>query len=369
MEFRLRNGEIVTISEELTKKALQYSPTNGLPELVDWIRTLQIEEHGPPNEDFEICLGNGSQDVITRALEMLVDPSDTLLIESPAYVGILAFLRPLGCKLVEILTDADGLIPEILEDVMSRWKDFETRPRVLYTVPTGGNPTGTSTTLERKEKIYELAQKYNLIILEDDPYYYLQFGEDRLPSYLSMDVDQRVLRFDSFSKILSAGIRIGWVSGPKGLVDRIVLHGQATSLHPSGISQAMIFGLLIKWGHAGFLEHCDDVATFYQEKRDSFLKAADEHLKGVAEWAVPAAGMFVWLKLIGIEDSTALINQRAVAKRVLFVPGYEFMPNLRPTPYVRASYSTATVAEIDEALKRLAELVNESKAENGRIHY
>jgi kynurenine/2-aminoadipate aminotransferase len=125
---------------------------------------------------------------------------------------------------VEINSDGEGLNPESLQNALENWPAEKTFPKVLYTVPIGGNPTGSSTTLDRKKRIYALAQKFNLIILEDDPYYYLQFDE-KIPSYFSMDVDGRVLRFDSLSKILSAGARLGWVSGPKALIDRIVLHG------------------------------------------------------------------------------------------------------------------------------------------------
>ncbi|KAJ3316803.1 hypothetical protein HDU76_001541 [Blyttiomyces sp. JEL0837] len=364
MSFKLRSGEVVEINEADTAKALQYSATNGLPDLVNWLKSLQISEHAPPQQDFDICIGNGSQDVLTKSFEMLIKEGDTILCEAPAYVGSLAFLRPLGCKFAEITVDGDGLVPESMEAVLAAWKDPETRPRVLYTVPTGGNPTGASTTLERKRRIYAIAQKYDVIILEDDPYYYLQFGKERQPSYFSMDVDGRVLRFDSLSKILSSGVRVGWVTGPKPLVDRIVLHAQATLLHSSGVSQMIVFKLLEQWGIEGFLSHTDEVATFYQEKCKIFLGLAEKHLKGLAEWSPPSAGMFVWMKLNGTDDSSALVKNKAVEKKVLLVPGFEFFPNPRTTSYVRSSFSTATPQEMDTALQRLADLVRETMAEN-----
>ena len=183
----------------------------------------------------------------------------------------------------------------VLSKILREWPKDTPRPKILYTVPIGGNPTGISTTLERKKQIYALAQEFNLLILEDDPYYYLQFDSKRISSYFSMDVDQRVLRFDSFSKILSAGARIGWVSGPKELIERIVLHGQASNLHPSGISQTFLFALLNQWGHSGFLQHTVSVSEFYKSKRDAFITSAERHLTGLCEWTVPSAGIFYYL--------------------------------------------------------------------------
>ncbi|KAJ3414664.1 hypothetical protein HDV05_006199 [Chytridiales sp. JEL 0842] len=328
ISFTLRSGEKVDISEADVAKALQYSPTNGLPELVEWLKSLQAGEHLRGKafpEGWDVCVGNGSQDVLTKAFEMLIAEGETMLIESPAYVGSLAFLRPLGAKFAEIAVDSQGLVPESMESILANWKDPKTRPKVLYTVPTGGNPTGTSTTHERKKQIYSIAQKYGVIILEDDPYYYLQFSPSRTPSYFSMDEDGRVLRFDSFSKILSSGVRI--------------------------------------WGISGFLSHTTQVSEFYKKKGDAFLQAANKHLTGLAEWTTPSAGMFVWIKLLGITDSSNLIKEKAVEKKVLLVPGFEFFPNPRTTSYVRASFSTATEEEIDIALGRLAALVRDAVQE------
>ncbi|KAI9098215.1 pyridoxal phosphate-dependent transferase [Phlyctochytrium arcticum] len=365
MSFTLKKeaggGEIHIPPQDL-QKALQYSPTNGIPEFVSWLKDLQSSVHSPPRKDFEVCVGNGSQDVLTKAFDMLLDKGDHLLIESPAYVGSLAFLKPVGCKFVEVSTDAKGLDPVQLQKILSEWKDVKTRPKVLYTVPVGGNPTGTSTTEERKRRIYEIASKYDIIILEDDPYYYLQFSDRPAATYFSMDTERRVLRFDSLSKIFSAGMRVGWVTGPAPLVNRIVLHGQATMLHPSGLSQMMAYKLLNQWGKDGFVKHTREVAGFYKNKRTMFLKSADRHLKGLAEWTEPDAGMFVWLKLLGISDSSDLIKQKAMAAKVLLVPGFEFFPNPQTTPYVRASYSTASEEEIEEAVKRLAQLIRDAES-------
>jgi kynurenine/2-aminoadipate aminotransferase len=152
-------------------------------------------------------------------------------------------------------------------------------------------------------------------LLEDDPYYYLQF-HNSIPSYFSLDTDGRVLRFDSLSKIISAGFRIGWVCGARYFIDKIVLHSMASNLHVSGVSQALSLTIFKHWGIAGFLAHTVKVAEFYKSRRDSFLRICDKHLQGLCDWTVPTAGMFVWFDLKGISDSTELINKKAVEKKV-----------------------------------------------------
>lgn len=168
-----------------------------------------------------------------------------------------------------------------------------------------------------------------------------------------------MLRFDSLSKILSAGIRMGWVTGPKPLIERIVLHSQTSSLHISGVSQMMTLALLREWGIEGFLAHVDQVTAFYERKRDAFLQSCSKHLTGLVEWDTPQAGMFVWLKLVSVADSRRLIQEKAVEAKIVLVPGFEFFAAEKETNFVRASYSTASEEEIETALERLASLLRE----------
>ena len=171
---------------------------------------------------------------------------------------------------------------------------------------------------------------------------------------------RRVLRFDSFSKVISAGLRVGWVTGPPSLIDRLELHTQSTLLHPSGLSQAVVAKLFDGWGGAsGYLTHADTVAAFYKERRDAFVAAAYEELGDRVAFTVPTAGMFVWMDLKGVEDANELIVRKAVDRKVLLVPGVSFTPGGGTSGWVRASYSTATEAEMKEACRRLAELLDD----------
>eukprot|EP01098_Paradermamoeba_levis_P006140 TRINITY_DN2548_c0_g1_i2.p1 TRINITY_DN2548_c0_g1~~TRINITY_DN2548_c0_g1_i2.p1 ORF type:complete len:321 (-),score=75.79 TRINITY_DN2548_c0_g1_i2:227-1189(-) len=300
--------------------------------------------------------------VQAKAFEMLIEPGDNVLVENPTYSGSLAALRPLKCNLIGVETDEEGLCPNSLEQILETWPSQSPRPKILYLIPVGSNPTGSSIPLDRKKKIYLLARKFNLLILEDDPYYFLQYSSKRIPSLFSMDVDGRVLRFDSFSKILSSGLRVGFVSGPSPLITQLNLHEQASNLHTSGVTQMMVAKLMQKWKVEGFLHHVSSVGGFYLEKRNSFLSLCDRHLSGLADWSPPTAGMFVWLKLRNILDSNHLIKTKALDKKVLLVPGVAFSPAgpSKASNYVRASFSLATDQEMEVALSRLALLLREA---------
>jgi len=234
----------------------------------------------------------------------------------------------------------------------------ENKRRVLYVIPTAQNPSGSTLSNERRKKVYEIARTNNMIIMEDDPYYFLHPNRNQVTSFLSMDTDGRVLRFDSMSKLISSGMRVGFVTGPKELMEKINFHIQATNLHNSGISQVLMYKLLTHWGVDGMDDHAQNAAQFYCNRRDILLSAANTHLNGLAEWVAPEAGMFLWIKLLnGVSDTKGLIEDKAAKANVLFVPGQSFCPMGEKSPYVRASYSTATDHDIHVAMERLAALI------------
>uniref|UniRef100_A0A1A8QY05 Kynurenine/alpha-aminoadipate aminotransferase, mitochondrial n=1 Tax=Nothobranchius pienaari TaxID=704102 RepID=A0A1A8QY05_9TELE len=372
--IQLKNGQMLNFDEVVIKRALQYSASNGVPELLTWMKNLQKNLHSPPSAGYapekgqmDMCVTTGSQEGLCKVFEMLVNPGDNVLLDAPTYSGTLAALQPLGCNIINVPSDQHGIIPTALKTVLSRWDPSEVHipgssvPRILYTIPNGGNPTGASMTAERKKDVYELARLYDMLIIEDDPYYFLQFDKPWAPTFLSMDVDGRIIRTDSFSKILSSGLRIGFVTGPKPLVDRIVLHIQASTMHTSTFTQLMVSHLLHDWGQEGFLQHIDRVIEFYKRQRDAMVCSAEKWLKDLAEWHPPSAGMFLWMKLKGVADTQQLIMEKALEKEVLLVPGGVFMINSgEPCPYVRAAFSLSTPEQIDEAFRRLSLLIREA---------
>ncbi|XP_020661172.2 kynurenine/alpha-aminoadipate aminotransferase, mitochondrial [Pogona vitticeps] len=379
----LRDGTTIDIGEQLMKKALQYSPSEGIQELLSWLYELQMKIHNPPTALYppekgkmKICITTGSQDGLNKVYDMLLSPGDNVLLDEPNFSGTMASLRPLGCNIIKVPSDEHGIIPKALKEILSRWKSNNTHkpsgktPKFLYTVPSGGNPSGSTLTAERKKEIYQLAQEYNFLIIEDDPYYFVQFEKPKPPSFLSMDVDGRVIRGDTFSKIISSGLRVGFLTGPAPLIDRIILHIEVSTMHTSTFTQVLLTELFKKWGQKGFLEYADRVSEFYQKQRDTMLAAADKWLKGLADWYTPKAGLFLWIKIKGIPDTYQMIMEKALEKGVSLLPGRDFMiDGSEPCPYVRASFSYASPEQMDQGFQRLAELIKEELADVSRVAF
>ncbi|XP_066243992.1 kynurenine/alpha-aminoadipate aminotransferase, mitochondrial [Saccopteryx leptura] len=370
----IENGKTIRFDEETMKRALQYSQSAGIPELLSWLKQLQVKLHNPPTLHYpssqgqmDICVTTGSQEGLCKVFEMIINRGDNILLNEPVYSGTLQALLPLGCNIINVSSDEYGIVPDSLKEILSKWKPEDSKnpkkntPKLLYTVPNGNNPTGNSLTSDRKKEIYELARKYDFLIIEDDPYYFLQFNKPWAPTFLSMDIDGRVIRADSFSKVLSSGLRIGFITGPKPLIERVVLHTQVSTLHPSTFTQLMISQLLHQWGEEGFLAHIERVIDYYRKQKDALLAAADKWLSGLAEWHVPTAGMFIWIKIKGINDVKKLVEEKAIKKEILMVPGNAFyIDSSAPSPYFRASFSLASPEQMDVAFQRLAELIKES---------
>ncbi|GJJ07751.1 hypothetical protein Clacol_001956 [Clathrus columnatus] len=341
--YDLEKEDSYTISDSALSQALQYSDTSGLPQLLNWLTGLQEKSHGRKvGEGWRVSVGSGSQDVLYKVKPLIHYP--------------------------EIEVDAQGISSGSLRKIMDEWPINKPKPRVLYTVPYGCNPTGITTAIERRREVLEIARAHNILILEDDPYFYLYFGDqERPPSFFALEAQMggtvgNVVRFDSFSKVLSAGIRIGFVSGPEPILRAIDMHTATANLQVSSLTQAIVFSLLSDWGYDGFGKHIEHVSQFYRSKRDVFQSAMKRHLDGLAEWEVPVAGMFFWFKLrlpahAGAPegDSKELIETKAYENGVLALPGTVFIPNDTKTAYVRASFSLLDEEQVNEALRRLGE--------------
>ncbi|KAJ7759381.1 TdiD protein [Mycena maculata] len=358
--------------------ALQYGATGGMAPLVDWFHGLQSTVHGRERgEGWTLSVGSGSQDLLSKAIIALLNPGDTVLVQSPVYAGVIPLFHSLRCEQIEVDADAEGISTVSLREILESWPAEKPKPRVLYTIPYGGNPTGATATLARRREVLQLAREHNFLIMEDDPYFYLFYGAGpREPSYFAMERADpscaghpvgRVLRFDSISKILSAGMRIGFASGPAPLLRAIDAHTATANLQPASLTQAIALKLLEAWGYDGFLRHTRGVSAFYRASRDVFEAALQRHLTGLVEWATPQSGLFFWFKLLlpGADggDSAAIIRTEAFERGVLALPGTVFLPNGRTTAYVRASFSLLAPEEVDEAVKRLRDTILDVRAQ------
>ncbi|PKI84591.1 tryptophan transaminase [Malassezia vespertilionis] len=381
----------ITLEGDELNRVLQYGSQNIDPaleaQLDPLIATVQGRDRksGTPDGDFQIAVGSGSQDLLVKTLSAVLDPEDTVLVEAPVYPGVIPELTSCGVQTVHVAVDDEGLSANALRSTLANWKtDSKTKdlkfPKLVYTVPTGGNPAGTTASKQRKQAVLAVAREYGILILEDDPYYYLTFNnlegdKERTPSYFALEREGGdkygygyVVRLESFSKIMSAGMRLGFMMGAPAIVNTVISYIASTSLHASAPPQVMAARLLEHWGVDGFLEHTLNVAQMYKKRRDMFDADAVEFLgagktgtqQPLAQWVTPVAGMFFWIKLhlpptpdAPQGDSFQIISERAVSCGVLAMPGSAFYATPTKTPYVRASFSLVHEDEMGEALRRL----------------
>ncbi|KZT01535.1 PLP-dependent transferase [Laetiporus sulphureus 93-53] len=391
LQFTMRDptrpgGDVkMELTEEELNRGMQYGPTSGFHDLREWMFGLQEYLHARgKGEGWGVSVGAGSQDLLFKAATALLDPGDAMFVETPVYAGVLPIFHALECDMIEsadkltfaeVHTDAQGICSHSLRTMLESWPASKPKPKVLYTIPYGSNPTGVTATVERRKEVLALSREHDFLILEDDPYYNLYYGAaSRPPSYFSLEKSEpevgRVLRFDSLSKILSSGIRIGFATGPEPILKAMEVHSMMVNLQPSSFSQVLAHKVLSSWGYAGFSAHTARVAEFYRAKRDVFEAAMQRHLAGLAEWCTPEAGMFFWFKLLLSEpgagqdvedDSEDLIRTIALKRGVLALPGTTFYPSGRRTAYVRASFSLLPAEEVDEALRRLRRVVLDAR--------
>jgi len=329
--------------------AFNYGQSTGSAQLLRFV-TEHIEiVHNPPYADWHCSLTVGSTSCLDMCLRMLCVRGDSMLSEEYTFSSAVETAVPMGIKVIGVAMDAEGLLPASLDSILLSWNVTERgspKPRLLYTVPTGQNPTGATQSTERRRQIYAIAQKHDLIIIEDEPYYFLQmqpyasastsadtftvhaptshadFLSALIPSFLSMDVDGRVIRLDSFSKIVSPGARVGWVTACEQLVERLVRHAEVSTQFASGMSQLLLYKLLEdSWGHAGFLDWLMFIRSEYTRRRDVICRACEEFLPTeVSSWVPPTAGMFHWIQIdwrkhpIYVEEAESLIGKEVGAR-------------------------------------------------------
>lgn len=358
--IKLNDGSSFTLDEKELASALQYIPTQGYPPLLQSLREFQRRTHAPPLwESRDIVIVSGAQDGLSKTLEGIIEPGDPLLVHDPLYPGVEMVVAPHQAELIAIPQDEHGLVPEVLRETLrSRLLARKKMPKLMYINATGSNPTGVVIPLERRKEIYRIACDYNFLIIDDDPYHFLHFEDEQPKSFLSLDTEGRVIRLDSFSKIISSGLRLGFVTAAAPLIASIELHLQSSHLHAPTLSQAIIYKLLKTWGYDGLMKHFANLRYFYKQRRDAIAALAEKHLNGLVEFTVPKGGFFLWIKVQGIKDTWKMIMQRGFTEGVIMAPGAAFMKDAsKPCNAIRASFAKASYEEMDLALRRLADLI------------
>ncbi|XP_018053461.1 PREDICTED: kynurenine/alpha-aminoadipate aminotransferase, mitochondrial-like isoform X2 [Atta colombica] len=272
----------VELNKQETSAVLQYGSSQGYAPLLEKWKEFQKTWHSPKRNDWDVAFTCGTMDGCEKIFQMLINENDPVMLQVPTYTGIIGALAPLSPDVIEINQDADGIIPEeISKKCEERLKDGRPMPKLLYINPTGTNPTGAVISEIRRRKVYELAQKYNFLIIEDDPYCFIHFLNKQPMSFFSLDTDGRVIRMDSFSKIISAGFRVGAITAHKDIINRLVIHIASSILHASCLSQMFLYKLFENWRQQEFEQHFKEIQKFYRERRDMMLTIIEKHLTGM----------------------------------------------------------------------------------------
>ena len=414
MSLKMYNNETVEIP--VTMGQQQYNvPAIGYEPLRSWCEAHTKRQHRVANgTDTSTMITDSTTHALDAVTSVLMNPGDSILIEEYTYCHFTdCTVERQGYQPVSVPMDEWGITPEGLEKVIldrielskrvSSGKAFtdgvnggsqafaarstngtginhakassrshQMIPRVLYVIPTAQNPTGCSYPESRRRDIYAICQQYDIIIVEDDPYYYLQFsledmkaqpGLDGLKShsFLSVDVDGRVVRLDSFAKFLAPGFRLGWATGHRSIIDKMAMKIHSATLGGNMMCQSIVSSILHHWGDAGLHSYAARMQGLYATRAASALEALETHMKDFAVWKAPVGGMFVWIRLCHLDDARQFF-QCLKESGVVVMPGHvslaeKFDANgtMKSCSHIRISFSYISAEEIREGIRRIAE--------------
>jgi 2-aminoadipate transaminase len=326
------------------KQALQYGPTDGYAPLREWIAN-SLSTEGTKILPEQILMVSGSQQALDLLGKVLIDEGSPALVETPSYLGALQAFSVYRPEFRSVQTDEHGLVPSSIAPLADG-------ARLLYSLPNFQNPTGRSLSLERRLELVETCARLGLPLIEDDPYGALSYKGEPMPRMVSMNPDG-VIYMGSFSKVLTPGIRLGYVCAPLPLVRRLELAKQAADLHTAQLTQMVVHEVV----KDGFLDrHIPTIRTLYASQCQAMLDALDEHFPASVSWTRPEGGMFIWVTLPKQIDATKLLDQ-AIAARVAFVPGAPFYANDPVTNTLRLSFVTVPPERIREGIATLGQLI------------
>jgi 2-aminoadipate transaminase len=334
--------------------ALQYGSGQGDETLRDQILEVMRPEGINAHPD-DVVVTTGSQQALDLVTRLFINPGDVVVAEAPSYVGALGVFRAYQADVVHVAIDEAGLIPAALEDALQDLARAGRPVKLLYTVPNFHNPAGVSMSADRRPQILEIARRYGVLVLEDNPYGLLGFDGDIIPALRSLD-DEGVIYLGSFSKTFAPGYRVGWAVAPHAIREKLVLASESAILCPSNASQLAI---------SAYLSTCDwrgQIKAFrelYRERRDAMVSALAEHMPD-SSWTVPDGGFYTWVRLPDGLDSKAMLP-RAVTARVAYVPGTAFFADGQGADHMRLSFCFPTPERIREGVRRLAGVVSGEK--------
>jgi 2-aminoadipate transaminase len=347
-----------TVLREQGAQALQYSTTEGYKPLREMIARHTARFSVEVTAD-NILITSGSQQALDFIGRLFVNRGDYIVVESPTYLGALQAWNAYGAQYISVRADEDGMIVDELEEAL------RVGPKFIYVLPNFQNPSGSTLSLERRLKLVELADKYGVPIVEDDPYGQLRYEGDHIPSLVYLDSQFRgcngthysgnVIYLSTFSKLLAPGLRLAWVIAPPEVIRRLVNAKQAADLHTASFNQLVAYEV----AKGGFLdEHVKVIRSTYKERRDTMLEMMDEMFPPEVHWTHPLGGMFLWGILPENMDAAEVLKV-AVERKVAFVPGFAFHPNGGGQNTMRINFSYTKPEVIREGITRMGTTLKE----------
>lgn len=345
------------VLKENGKTALQYGSTEGYLPLREMI-ARHTERYAMKVNPDNIMITSGSQQALDLLGRIFINRGDRILVESPTYLGALQAWNAYGAEYVTVPSDDHGMITESLEEAL------RTGPKFIYLLPNFQNPTGVTIPFERRMKIIELADRYGVPIIEDDPYGQLRFEGDHIPPVVHLDNQYRsnsngtsysgnVIYLSTFSKTLSPGLRLAWIIAPPEVIRKLVLAKQGADLHTATFNQVIAFEV----AKDGFLDqHIKVIRETYRERRDVMLDTLVESMPEGVRWTHPEGGLFLWATMPDNIDSAELLKV-ALIEKVAFVPGGPFHPDGRGKNTMRLNFSFCKPEIINEGISRLGRVV------------
>jgi len=337
--------------------ALQYGATEGYEPLREQLSAFMAAKGAKDVAPGQLIVTTGSQQALDLLGKTLISPGDKVIVEGPTFLATIQCFRLYGADLVSAPIDGQGVKTDELERLIA-----EHRPKLVYLIPTFGNPSGAMLSLERRRRVLELAVKYQTLIVEDDPYGDLYFGEAPPPSLLALSPQvpgsrDLLAHCGSLSKVLSPGLRVGWLAAPPELLAKATMCKQFSDAHTSTFAQATAAQYLKAGRMPGTLAH---VRQVYAERAQAMGDALRRELGAAVEFVQPQGGLFVWARLTGANGAVAdgnVLAKRAIDKGVAFVPGAPFFCANPDHATLRLSFATADVAKIREGVARLGQAV------------
>jgi len=328
--------------------AMQYAPSDGLPRLREQVADMMTED-GTPCTAGDVLILQGSQQGLDFAARMLIDPGDVIVTEDPTFLGARIAFDPAQPAYAAIPMDAEGLRVDLLEEVLR----VTPRARMIYTIPEFQNPTGATLSLPRRKRLIDLANRHDLVVLEDTPYRQIRFSGAPLPTLKSLDTEGRVIHLGSFSKVLVPGLRLGWAVAAQPILDKLKLLKVAADTQSSTLNMAATSLFLDRYGLA---DHIATLRAAYRRKKEVMLDAIRRHFPQEVAVTDPEGGLFTWASFAEGFDATAFMRDVALpVARVAYVPGGSFFPVTERANHARFNYSAQSEARIEQGIAALGD--------------